>query len=323
MERNLAGEAGQRVLRVQQKTWEADGITSVTLVDPSGEALPGWKPGAHLALHLPNGLVREYSLCSDPADPTRWTVAVLRTPDSRGGSSYVHDSLAVGAQIVVDGPRNAFHLEDGPKHFLIAGGIGITPIIAMARELQSRGAEWSLLYTGRSRQAMAFLDAVGRLPKDRVHLHIDEESGRYPDLKAVLHAQDPRTLVYCCGPTPLMDAVAEAMEDPSLLRLERFKAPERELPPGESDQAFEVVLNSTGERIPVGPDESVLTALEAAGVAVEYSCTEGICGTCETGVLAGDVEHRDFLLSPEEHEAAGTMMICVSRCRGRELVLDL
>lgn len=323
MERNLAGEAGQHVLRVQQKTWEADGITSVTLVDPSGNPLPTWKPGAHLALHLPNGLVREYSLCSDPHDSTRWTVAVLRTADSRGGSAYVHDSLPVGAHIAVDGPRNAFHLEEGPKHFLIAGGIGITPILPMVRDLHERGADWSLLYTGRSRKTMAFLSAVEQLPRERVHVHVDDENGCYPDLKGILHSQDPRTLVYCCGPTPLMDAVAQGMEDPSLLRLERFKAPERELVPGETDQAFEVVLNSTGERIPVDPEESVLEALEAAGVAVESSCTEGICGTCETRVLAGEVDHRDFLLSPEEHEAAGTMMVCVSRCRGRELVLDL
>ncbi|MGK5113385.1 MULTISPECIES: PDR/VanB family oxidoreductase [unclassified Geodermatophilus] len=323
MERNLAGEAGQHVLRVQQKTWEADGITSVTLVDPSGAALPTWKPGAHLALHLPNGLVREYSLCSDPHDSRRWTVAVLRTADSRGGSSYIHDSLPVGVHIVVDGPRNAFHLEDGPKHFLIAGGIGITPILPMVRELEARGAEWSLLYTGRSRQTMAFLPAVDQLPRERRHVHVDDESGRYPDLKAMLHSQDPRTLVYCCGPTPLMDAVAEGMEDPNLLRLERFKAPERELPPGTVDEAFDVVLNSTGERIPVGPDESVLEALEAAGVDVPSSCAEGICGTCETTVLSGEVDHRDFLLTPEEHEAAGTMMVCVSRCRGRELVLEL
>ena len=323
MERNLAGEDGRHTLRVQQKAWEADGITSVTLVDPAGGALPTWKPGAHLALHLPNGLVREYSLCSDPSDSTRWTVAVLRTPDSRGGSSHIHDALPVGAHIAVDGPRNAFHLEEAPKHFLIAGGIGITPIITMARELQAPGADWLLLYTGRSRQTMAFLAEVAQLPRERVHVHVDEENGRYPDLAAILRSQDPRTLVYCCGPTPLMDAVAAGMTDPSLLRLERFKAPEREIPAGETDEAFDVVLQSTGERIPVGPDVSVLQALEDAGVPVDSSCTEGICGTCETRVVSGDVDHRDFLMSPEEHEAAGTMMVCVSRCRSRELVLDL
>lgn len=323
MERSLAAEAGRHTLRVQQKRWEADGITSVMLVDPTGEPLPVWKPGAHLALHLPNGLVREYSLCSDPQDPTQWTVAVLRTPESRGGSSCVHDALPVGAHLEVDGPRNAFHLEDGPKHLLIAGGIGITPIITMARHLEARGGEWSLLYTGRTRQAMAFLAEVERLPRERVHVHIDDENGCYPDFKAVLHAQDPRTLVYCCGPTPMMDAVADGMPDPTRLRLERFQAPEPKVREGASDEGFEVVVNSTGERLAVGPQDTVLDVLHAAGYDVPCSCTEGICGTCETGVIAGDVDHRDFLLSPQEHEEAATMMVCVSRCRGRELILDL
>ena len=323
MEQHGAAEAVQRVLRVQQKTWAAEGITSVTLVDPTGNPLPTWKPGAHVALHLPNGLVREYSLCSDPSDSSAWTVAVLRTQDSRGGSSCVHDGLPVGAHITVDGPRNAFRLEEAPQHFLVAGGIGITPIITMARELQSRGAEWALLYTGRSRQTMAFLTEVGQLPPERVHVHVDEENGRYPDFPAVLRSQDPRTLVYCCGPTAMMDAVAAGVVDPATLRLERFSAPEREPAPDETDEAFDVVLGSTGERIPVSAEQTVLEALEDAGVPVDSSCTEGICGTCETKVLCGDVDHRDFLLTPEEHEAAGTMMICVSRCRGRELVLDL
>jgi ferredoxin-NADP reductase len=248
---------------------------------------------------------------------------VLRTQDSRGGSSCVHDGLPVGAHITVDGPRNAFRLEEAPQHFLVAGGIGITPIITMARELQSRGAEWALLYTGRSRQTMAFLTEVGQLPPERVHVHVDEENGRYPDFPAVLRSQDPRTLVYCCGPTAMMDAVAAGVVDPATLRLERFSAPEREPAPDETDEAFDVVLGSTGERIPVSAEQTVLEALEDAGVPVDSSCTEGICGTCETKVLCGDVDHRDFLLTPEEHEAAGTMMICVSRCRGRELVLDL
>lgn len=323
MEQNLAAEAVQRVLRVQQKTWTAEGITSVTLVDPSGSPLPTWKPGAHIALHLPNGLVREYSLCSDPADPTAWTVAVLRTPDSRGGSSCVHDGLPVGAHVSVDGPRNAFRLEQAPKHLLVAGGIGITPIITMARECHARDADWALLYTGRSRQTMAFLTEVEQLAPERVHVHVDEENGRYPDFAAMLRSQDPRTLVYCCGPTAMMDAVAAGMTDPATLRLERFTAPEREPSPGESDDAFDVVLGSTGDRVPVAADQTVLEALQDASVPVESSCTEGICGTCETKVLSGDVDHRDFLLTPEEHEAAGTMMVCVSRCRGRELVLDL
>lgn len=319
----------RRVLRVHQKRWEAAGITSLTLVDPAGRPLPTWQPGAHLALHLPTGLVREYSLCSDPTDDRQWTVAVLRAPDSRGGSSHIHDLLPVGTELEVEGPRNAFRLEaDGGgqvrKHYLIAGGIGITPIIAMTKELDARGADWSLLYTGRNRAQMAFLSEIEQLPRERVHLHIDDEVGRFPDLGALLSAQDPQTIVYCCGPGPLMDAVAAAMPVPENLRLERFKAPERVVDPeAEADHGFEVVLNSTGERIPVAADESILDALGAAGVSVPSSCNEGICGTCETSVISGELDHRDFLLTDEEKESGETMCICVSRCSGRELVLDL
>lgn len=324
METNFAGEAERRTLRVHQKTWEADGVTSVTLVDPSGDMLPTWRPGAHLALHLPNGLVREYSLCSDPLDNRSWTVAVLRTADSRGGSSYIHDALPVGARIEVDGPRDNFHLEDdAPSHLLMAGGIGITPIIAMARDLQRRGADWQLFYSGRTRGMMAFLTEIEGLPRERVRVHIDDENGSIPDLVTALGSVDPRTIVYACGPEPFMVGVETAMPNAKNLRVERFKAPERVPADDEVDAAFEVVLISSGERIPVGADESILDALAAAGVDAPSSCTEGICGTCETRVLAGEIDHRDFLMTPEEHDEAGTMMICVSRCRGSELTLDL
>ncbi|MGW6454357.1 PDR/VanB family oxidoreductase [Streptomyces sp. NPDC055078] len=323
MERNIAGDGGQRMLRVQQKALEADGVISVKLVDPSGIPLPTWKPGAHIALHLPNGLVREYSLCSDPQDATQWTVAVLKSPNSRGGSAYIHESMPVGSQIPVDGPRNAFHLEEGPKHFLIAGGIGITPIIAMARELNARSADWSLFYSGRSRRTMAFLSEVESLAAERVHVHVDEDNDCYPDFARILREQDPHALVYCCGPTSMMDAVADGTQDPVRLRLERFRAPDRVLSAGEVDHAFDVVIKSTGERICVTSDKSVLETLEAAGLPVPSSCTEGVCGVCKTSVIKGDVDHRDFLYSPEEHEEAGTMMVCVSRCRGLELILDL
>lgn len=323
MENNLAEESVRRVLRVQQKSWEAEGITSLTLVDPSGRPLPTWRPGAHLSLHLPNGLVREYSLCSDPEDTRQWTVAVLRTPDSRGGSSHIHDQLPIGTHIEVDGPRNAFRLDEGPKYYLIAGGIGVTPIISMIRELRAQGADWSVLYTGRSRESMAFLDEFTSFPRERVHIHVNEEEGGLVDIPGLVRAQDPRTLIYCCGPTPLMDAVSEAVQNPSKLRLERFKAPAPVVDPDAVETGFDVVLQSSGQKITVGPDESVLDALEGAGIEVAKSCTEGICGTCETRVLCGEVDHRDFLLSPEEHEAQGTMMVCVSRSRSPQLTLDL
>lgn len=316
--------ADRHTLRVHQKRWEAEGITSITFVDPSGAELPGWHPGAHLAIHLPNGIVREYSLCSDPADRSSWTVAVLRTPDSRGGSSYVHEALAVGALIEVEGPRNNFTLEDDADDYvLVAGGIGITPILSMVRHLDAAGKPWRLLYAGRNRTRMAFLDEITGLDQDRVQIHIDDESaGAQLDLAAALGGAAGRSLVYACGPESLMTGCGEALADPTRLRIERFKAPEQPVPQGE-DNAFDVVIASTGERIAVTPEATILDALIDEGIEMDSSCTEGICGTCEVGVLKGDIEHRDFVLSDSEQESGTTMLPCVSRCRSAELVLDL
>lgn len=318
------GSETSQVLRVHQKTWEAQGVTSVTFVHPQGESLPRWEPGAHLSLHLSNGLVREYSLCSDPDDTSRWTVAVLRVPDSRGGSRLVHEELQVGEELLVDGPRNLFQLDGGsPRHLLVAGGIGITPIVAMTRHLQSKGEDWHLLYTGRSREVMAFVDEITGLPSERVTVHVDDEAGGYPDIAGIVGSVDEDTTVYCCGPATLMEAVEITVPDTSRLRLERFRAPEVKSAPDIPDGAFDVVVNSTGERVHVGAETTILDALEEAGHEVPSSCTEGICGTCETGVVSGEIDHRDFLLSEGEKESGCTMCICVSRCLGAELVLDL
>lgn len=321
---SVSTSPARRTLRVHQKKWEADGVTSLTLTDPSGAPLPSWVPGAHLSLRLPNGLTREYSLCSDPSSSTSWTVAVLRTPDSRGGSKFVHENLPVGSLLDVDGPRTNFSLEEAGSYVLVAGGVGITPIIAMARQLESDGADWSLLYTGRSRATMAFLDEIAGMPQDRVTVHADDEAnGTFADIAGAVGSLDANALVYVCGPEPLMKAVEAALEDPSRLRLERFKAPVPASTTAEESTGFDVVCKSTGQRIAVGPDISVLDALNQAGVDVPSSCTEGICGTCEVGVVEGDVDHRDFLLSPAEQAESRSMFVCVSRCRSRELVLDL
>lgn len=313
--------ADTRVLRVQQKTWEADGITSVTFVDPSGAELPPWEPGAHIALHLPGGLTREYSLCSDPRDPSHWTVAVLRTEQSRGGSMHVHDRLSVGAEIEVAGPRNAFGVDDdATEHVLVAGGVGITPIVAMMRHLDQAGHPWKMLYAGRSRKSMAFVDEVSA--HGTATIHADDEVGGLPDLDAVIGDAGSGAVVYCCGPAPLLDAVEKVVPEGATLRTERFAAPVVAAPSGD-DTAFDVILDQSGRRIPVGCDVSVLDALLDAGVDVPSSCTEGICGTCEVAVVKGDVDHRDFLLSDAEHEQNTTMFPCVSRCRSAELVLDL
>lgn len=318
------GSESSLVLRVHQKTWEAQGITSVTFVHPEGEPLPRWEPGAHLSLHLPNGLVREYSLCSDPDDTSRWTVAVLRVVESRGGSSLIHDQLPIGEEILVDGPRNLFQLDDSkPRHLLIAGGIGITPVVAMTRALQAKGADWHLLYTGRARELMAFIDEIAALPSDRVTVHVDDEVGGFADISTIVGETGDDTLVYCCGPATLMEQVEISIADTERLRLERFRAPEPKVDPESPDGAFDVVISSSGERVHVASDISVLDALGAAGHEVPSSCTEGICGTCETGVVAGDIDHRDFILSDDEKESGATMCVCVSRCRSAELILDL
>lgn len=313
-----------RSLRLEGLHWETEGITSLRFTDPEGAPLPVWKPGAHVSLQLPNGLTREYSLCSDPSDTTGWTVAVLKVPDSRGGSQSIHEDLKVGTVIAVDGPRNNFSLEPAGHYAFVAGGIGITPIISMIRHVQAIGAEWSLLYTGRSRSSMAFLDEIGSLPAHRVAIHADDEAdGQFPDLAAAVGGICADTLVYVCGPEPLMNAVAGSMADESQLRLERFKAPEIVVDPNVVENSFDVICQSSGERVSVGPGTSVLDALLDAGLDLPSSCTEGICGTCEVGVLRGDVDHRDLLLSPAEQAANKTMFICVSRCRSAELVLDI
>lgn len=320
----VSAEPKELTLRVQQKRWEADGVVSITFVDPHGSALPQWLPGAHLSLHLPNGLTREYSLCSDPNDTSAWTVAVLRTADSRGGSRLIHDELPVGTLLKVEGPRNNFALEHAGRYALVAGGIGITPIISMVRRLEAAGADWSLLYTGRSRSTMAFLPEISGLPAHRISIHaMDEAGGAYADLAGAVGGLPPEAQVYACGPESLMQAVAGAMADESQLRIERFKAPE--VVPGPETEAtgFDVICQRSSQRVAVGPDISVLDALNDAGINVPSSCAEGICGTCETGVIAGDVDHRDFLLSPAEKAENKTMFVCVSRCRSRELILDL
>jgi len=311
-----------RELRVSQMTWEAEGVLSVRFADPDGADLPAWEPGAHLALHLPNGIVREFSLCSDPEDRSGWTVAVLREPSSRGGSSYVHLELRPGDTITVDGPRNNFALEPAPKYLLVAGGIGITPILAMARHLERTGADWSMLYAGRSGKTMAFVDELNKLGGDKVRRHADDEAGGPPDLHELLASVEPGTLVYCCGPEPLLKGVQEGLSDEGCLRLERFKAPDPVAPPEGGDQPFDIICNS-GRRVHVPVGTTALAALEGAGFSMPNSCTEGICGTCETKVLAGVVDHRDFLLTDDEKAAQNTMFVCVSRALTPELTLDI
>lgn len=303
-------------LRVSHRAEGAEGVVVLELADPDGGELPAWTPGAHVDLRLTGDLTRQYSLCGDPADRSVWRVGVLREPDGRGGSAYVHDELAEGQDVDVRGPRNNFELAPSPRYLFIAGGIGITPILPMTAAAQAAGAEWELHYGGRSRRSMAFLEELEGT------VHPQDEVGLL-DLDALLGTPREDTLVYCCGPEPLLAAVEEhcAAWPAGALHVERF-APKDAGDPVLSG-SFEVELSISGQTLTVGPDETVLAVLEAAGVDVLSSCQEGTCGTCETTVLEGEVDHRDSLLTPEEQAANDTMYVCVSRAACPKLVLEL
>ena len=309
-------------LRVDRRTTGAEGVVVLDLRRPDGADLPGWSAGAHIDLRLPGGLIRQYSLCGDPGERSVWRIAVLREPESRGGSAHVHDALVDGADVEVRGPRNHFPLEPAPRYVFIAGGIGITPILPMIDAADAAGASWELHYGGRSRRSMAFLESLEELTGQRVVLHPQDEVGLI-DLDGLLGTPRPDTLVYCCGPEPLLLAVEQrcASWPEGTLHLERF-AP-KDVGEPVLTGAFEVELALSGLSLTVPPEKSVLEAVEEAGISVLSSCTEGTCGTCETTVLSGEVDHRDSLLTPAEQAANDTMFICVSRAACPKLVLEL
>ncbi|MEV5158503.1 PDR/VanB family oxidoreductase [Streptomyces sp. NPDC053728] len=304
-------------LTVRRMTWEAEGVLSVELIHPDAKPLPAWTPGAHLDVHA-GGQVRQYSLCGDPHTPDVYRVGVLNEPASRGGSRFVHTRLRPGQQITVSEPRNRFELEDADAYVFVAGGIGITPLLAMAREASRRGAAWRMVYGGRSRASMAFTGELEALGGD-VTLVPQDERGHI-DLDTALAGLPDGTLVYSCGPEPLLTAVEQRCPA-DRLRLERFAAPTVER--AGDDEAFEVECRASGLTLTVGAGTSVLEAAESAGLTVDHSCRDGICGSCETRVFEGTPDHRDFLLSEAERAAGTSMMICVSRCASGRLVLDL
>jgi ferredoxin-NADP reductase len=313
---------GSFVLRVTERESLTDEVVALTLTDPDGGPLPAWSPGAHIDLVLGSDLVRQYSLCSDPADSSSWRIAVLRAPESRGGSSHVHDELAAGDLVTVRGPRNHFELHASPKYVFIAGGIGITPILPMIEAVNATGADWRLAYGGRSRDSMAFAHELAGSHAARVVLYPQDEAGIIP-LADVLGAPDEEVLVYCCGPAPLLAACERACAGlgRDALHIERFGP--REGDPEVTDEEFEVELASSGTVLKVPAGRSLLSVLLDAGADIDYSCQEGTCGTCETGVLAGVPDHRDSVLNESERAAGTCMFVCVSRARSSRLVLDL
>ena len=298
----------------------ADGVVALVLEHPDGAELPAWTPGAHVDLLLAPDLTRQYSLCGSPADRARWRLGVLLDGKGRGGSRHVHEQLAPGSRLRVRGPRNHFPLVSADRYLFIAGGIGITPILPMIAEAERAGADWTLFYGGRRRGSMAFVDELAGYG-DRVVLRPEDEHGLL-DLPTIL-APRTDTVVYTCGPEPLLQAVEQhcAAWPPGSLHVERFAA--KAADEGAEATTFEVVCQRSGITVTVPADRSILEVVQEAGVSVLSSCLEGVCGTCETPVVEGTPDHRDSLLSDEEKAAGDYMMICVSRATSPRLVLDV
>jgi len=314
-------EATHVDLVVAAKNPVADGVVTLELRHPEGRRLPDWAPGAHVDLVLPNGLTRQYSLSGDRWDAHSYRIGVLREPAGRGGSAYVHDRLRVGDPVAIGGPRNNFRLVPAEDYLFIAGGIGITPLLPMVHQAELLGARWRLLYGGRSRATMAFLgDLAGYGSK--VTVLPQDERGLLP-LAEWLPPTGSTSRVYCCGPEGLLAAVERgcAGYPAGQLRTERF-VPRTSPGPARTDP-FELELSRSGRTVRVEPGKSVLEALASVGVNVLSSCRRGVCGTCETTVLAGEPDHRDSLLDDDERAAGDCMFVCVSGSRSDRLVLDL
>lgn len=315
-------EQSPRPLRLQAIRYGAEQIALFEFAAPDGGELAPFTAGAHVDVHLPNGLVRPYSLANDPRERHRYVVGVKRDAAGRGGSRCLHDEVRVGMLLPVGEPRNLFPLnEAAPAALFVSGGIGITPIRAMIHRAEALGLNWTLHHAVRRRAEAALLDGLFNDP--RVNLHVDEEQGGRPlELAALAAGAPPGAHAYCCGPAPMIDAFEAAFAgwDAARRHVERFAPPAAMFTPG---AGFAVRLARAGRVLQVPADRSILETLRGAGIDAPASCEQGVCGACETRVLAGAPEHRDLLLSPEERAAGRSMMICCSRSLDPELVLDL
>ncbi|MGQ4615530.1 2Fe-2S iron-sulfur cluster-binding protein [Nocardia sp. R7R-8] len=313
--------AERLVLRASTVRPIADDIIEITFTHPDKQPLPGWEPGAHIELRLPSGLSRQYSLCGDPADRSSYVIAVLRAENGRGGSREVHEIARAGREFDVRVPRNNFPFVEADSYLFVAGGIGITPMIPMLEHARARGAQWLLVYGGRSATSMAYRESLAALG-ERVDVWIESECG-YPELPAILGRAVPGTQVYVCGPNGMIDAVAaEYPQHTHLggLHFERFGAAG---PIDTAGEVFEVKLRQTGVTFTVAEGCTILEQVHKVLPDHPSSCEEGYCGECEVRVLEGTPDHRDDYLTEDEQENGDMMMICVSRCKGPKLVLDL
>ncbi|CAB3745540.1 Phthalate 4,5-dioxygenase oxygenase reductase subunit [Paraburkholderia sediminicola] len=312
---------------VSRKVKEADDIFVYDLQHAEGLALPAFSAGSHVDVHLPNGITRQYSLCNDPEESQRYTIAVLREPRSRGGSSAMHDSVQQGDRITISAPKNHFPLVHSARRTLLfAGGIGITPILCMAERLAKTNADFELHYCTRTWDRTAFRDRIGASPfSHRVHHYLSEGDGPSPlNLEPVLREPSPGTHIYVCGPFGFIEFVLNGARElgwsEEQLHKEFFSA---SIPKPKTDDSFEVVLASTGRSVRVNGDQTVIDALASVGVNVQTSCEQGVCGTCLTRVLSGEPDHRDMYLSLAEREANDQFLPCCSRSKSPVLVLDL
>jgi len=320
---SAAGDESTALSLVVADRRQNDDVAVLRLESPDQRPLPPWQAGSHLDLDLPSGRRRQYSLCGDPGDRRGYTIAVRRIDGGDGGSTEVHTTLQPGSEVRVSVPRNAFPFAADPAVLLIAGGIGITPILPMAREAERLGLDWQLVYTGRTRASLPLAAEVAALDPERVDARTDEEHG-VPDAAELLRRAPRGAAVYCCGPGPLLDAVRAAFDTAAAegrltaLHFERFApAPIRDGRP------FELQLARSGAVLPVPADRSALDVLRERDPAVPYSCRQGFCGVCRQRVLRGSVDHRDRRLGDGER-ADGEMLVCVSRApEGERLVLDL
>lgn len=308
-------------MRVTAARVIADRIIEITLEDATGRELPAWQPGAHVELRLPSGLLRQYSLCGDPADLRSYTIAVLNEPEGRGGSREIHEISTTEAIFEVRPPKNNFELVDADNYVFIGGGIGITPMIPMVSEARRRGAGWRLIYGGRTESSMAYRETIAA-HGDAVDLWVEAERG-HPDLRRILAEAPAGAEIYTCGPGAMIDAVAEEFAEHDhlgALHFERFAASG---PIDHSGESFEVELAQSGITLTIPDGATILGEVRKVLPEQPFSCEEGYCGECETPVLDGTPDHRDDYLTEDEQAANDVMMICTSRCKGARLVLDL
>jgi vanillate O-demethylase ferredoxin subunit len=308
-------------LRIKSAVWEAPNIVSYELRLTNGKELPPFTAGAHVDIKLGNGLMRSYSLVNPQSEHHRYVIAVQKDRQSRGGSKWIHQNLRAGEIIAVSEPRNNFVLnEDAEKSIFLAGGIGITPMLSMISQLTVLGRDWELVFCSRTRVSTPFLDSLEQ--NSRVRLNFDREpGGEVLNIAEMVKAAPANTHLYCCGPAPMLEAFEAATKELQRERVhvEYFTATE----PPAIEGGFTVVLAKSNQEIEIPAGKTILTALNDSGIAVPHSCTEGVCGTCETRVLEGIPDHRDRILTDAQRASNKTMMICCSGSKGGKLVLDL